>query len=136
MRGLFVLSRDPDGGDETNEDYINDATWFNVMHHTYVTPLGHDFLPQETAQHHLTHLLPLLRIALTEARVVPVDLACVCYTKGPNMGGLLQVVVATARALLLLWRKPLIAVNHCIAHKMGRAWSMDPIVLYVSSRNT
>jgi hypothetical protein len=38
------------------------------------------------------------------------------------MGGPLQVAAAAARTLSLLWRKPLIAVNHCIVHiEMGRA---------------
>ncbi|KAL6607713.1 hypothetical protein ACP70R_040776 [Stipagrostis hirtigluma subsp. patula] len=107
--------------------------------HTYVTPPGHGFLPRETAQHHLAHLLPLLRAALAEAAVAPADLACVCYTKGPGMGGPLQVAAAAARALALLWRKPLVAVNHCVAHiEMGRAvtGAVDPVVLYVSGGNT
>jgi N6-L-threonylcarbamoyladenine synthase len=107
--------------------------------HTYVTPPGHGFLPRETAQHHLAHLLPLLRAALAEAGVAPADLACVCYTKGPGMGGPLQVAAAAARALSLLWRKPLVAVNHCVAHiEMGRAvtGAVDPVVLYVSGGNT
>jgi tRNA A37 threonylcarbamoyltransferase TsaD len=38
------------------------------------------------------------------------------------MGGPLQVGAAAARVLSLLWRKPLIAVNHCVTHiEMGRA---------------
>ncbi|TVU17095.1 hypothetical protein EJB05_33109, partial [Eragrostis curvula] len=107
--------------------------------HTYITPPGHGFLPRETAQHHLAHLLPLLRAALADAGVSPTDLACICYTKGPGMGGPLQVAAATARALSLLWKKPLVAVNHCVAHiEMGRAvtGAVDPVVLYVSGGNT
>jgi N6-L-threonylcarbamoyladenine synthase len=107
--------------------------------HTYITPPGHGFLPRETAQHHLAHLLPLLRAALAEAGVSPADLACVCYTMGPGMGGPLQVAAASARALSLLWGKPLVAVNHCVAHiEMGRAvtGAVDPVVLYVSGGNT
>lgn len=52
-------------------------------------------------------------------------------------GDPLQVVTA-ARALSWLWRKPLMAVNHCVAHiKMGRVVTeaVDPVVLYVSSGN-
>uniref|UniRef100_A0A0E0KZG0 Glycoprotease 2 n=1 Tax=Oryza punctata TaxID=4537 RepID=A0A0E0KZG0_ORYPU len=107
--------------------------------HTYVTPPGHGFLPRETAHHHLAHLLPLLRAALGEAGVTPADLACVCYTKGPGMGAPLQVAAAAARALSLLWGKPLVGVNHCVAHvEMGRAvtGAVDPVVLYVSGGNT
>lgn len=38
-----------------------------------------------------------------------------------------------------LWHKPLVAVNHCVAHiEMGRAvtGARDPVVLYVSGGNT
>ena len=38
-----------------------------------------------------------------------------------------------------LWRKPLIGVNHCVAHiEMGRVvtGAADPVVLYVSGGNT
>jgi len=44
-----------------------------------------------------------------------------------------------ARTLSLLWKVPLIAVNHCIAHiEMGRVATSasDPVVLYVSGGNT
>ena len=55
------------------------------------------------------------------------------------MGGPLQAVVIVIRILSLLWKKPIIAVNHCIAHiEMGRlvTKAKDPIVLYVSGGNT
>lgn len=38
-----------------------------------------------------------------------------------------------------LWRKPIIGVNHCVAHiEMGRVvtGADDPVVLYVSGGNT
>lgn len=41
--------------------------------------------------------------------------------------------------LSLLWKKPLVAVNHCVAHiEMGRVvtGAEDPVVLYVSGGNT
>lgn len=59
--------------------------------HTYITPPGQGFLPRETAQHHLQHVLPLLKSALSEANITPEDVDCLCYTKGPGMGAPLQV---------------------------------------------
>jgi tRNA A37 threonylcarbamoyltransferase TsaD len=41
--------------------------------------------------------------------------------------------------LSLLWRRPLVAVNHCVAHiEMGRVATKcsNPVVLYVSGGNT
>ena len=48
-------------------------------------------------------------------------------------------VAVVARTLAQLWRKPLLAVNHCIGHiEMGRCitGARNPVVLYVSGGNT
>lgn len=48
-------------------------------------------------------------------------------------------VAVVARTLSLLWKKPLVPVNHCIGHiEMGRMITKanDPVILYVSGGNT
>jgi N6-L-threonylcarbamoyladenine synthase len=48
-------------------------------------------------------------------------------------------VAVVARTLSLLWKKPLIPVNHCIGHiEMGRLITnaQNPVILYVSGGNT
>jgi N6-L-threonylcarbamoyladenine synthase len=58
---------------------------------------------------------------------------------GPGMGAPLIGVALVARMLSLLWKKPLIPVNHCIGHiEMGRmiTGARDPVILYVSGGNT
>ena len=88
--------------------------------HTYITPPAHGFLPRETAHYHLHHFLSLIRSALDTTSNSPVDIDCLCYTKGPAMGVPLQVAVVVVRILSQLWRKPIVAVNHCVAHiEMG-----------------
>lgn len=55
------------------------------------------------------------------------------------MGGPLRSCAVAARTLALLWRVPLVPVNHCVAHvEMGRVatHAADPVVLYVSGGNT
>lgn len=55
------------------------------------------------------------------------------------MGGPLRSCAVCARMLSLLWKTPLIAVNHCVAHiEMGRVATKcsNPVVLYVSGGNT
>eukprot|EP00727_Mastigamoeba_balamuthi_P014414 m51a1_g9598 putative o-sialoglyco protein endopeptidase (336) ;mRNA; f:1041892-1043298 len=106
---------------------------------TFVPPAGEGFLPRETAQHHRQHVGRLVRRALDAARVGPADIAAVAYTKGPGMGAPLVSVAVYARALAQLWGRPLVAVNHCVAHiEMGRlvTGAKDPVVLYVSGGNT
>ncbi|KAL5069296.1 hypothetical protein RYX36_020183 [Vicia faba] len=55
------------------------------------------------------------------------------------MGAPLQVSAIVVRVLSLLWKKPIVGVNHCVAHiEMGRVvtGADDPVVLYVSGGNT
>lgn len=106
---------------------------------TFVPPTGHGFLPRETAVHHQKHVVPLIVRALAEAQIRPEQLQCIGYTKGPGMGAPLRSVAVAARTVALLWRKPLVPVNHCVAHiEMGRlvTGSCNPVVLYVSGGNT
>lgn len=69
-----------------------DGSILSNPRHTYITPPGQGFLPRETAQHHLKHVLPLVKAALDEANITADDVNCLCYTKGPGMGAPLQVL--------------------------------------------
>ena len=106
---------------------------------TYISPPGHGFLPKETAWHHQKHVVALIKSALVEAGVELDELAAICYTKGPGMGGPLKSCAIAARTLSLMVNCPLVAVNHCVGHiEMGRVATQaaDPVVLYVSGGNT
>ncbi|KAL6068395.1 putative tRNA N6-adenosine threonylcarbamoyltransferase, variant 2 [Balamuthia mandrillaris] len=109
------------------------------VRHTYVTPPGTGFLPRDTAHHHQQHVLPLLAQALKEANLTPKEIDAIAYTKGPGMGAPLRSVAIVVRTVAQLWKKPIIAVNHCVAHiEMGRlvTKAQNPVVLYVSGGNT
>ena len=106
---------------------------------TYITRPGQGFLPRETAWHHQRHISALVRAALAEAGLGPRDISVICFTRGPGMGAPLQSCALCARTLALLWRVPLVGVNHCVGHiEMGRnvTGGSDPVVLYVSGGNT
>jgi len=106
---------------------------------TYVTEPGTGFLPRETARHHQSHVLAIVKKALEEAKISSKDIDAIAYTKGPGMGAPLQCGAIVARVLSQLWNKPIVPVNHCIGHiEMGRRLTgvEDPIVLYVSGGNT
>ncbi len=55
------------------------------------------------------------------------------------MGGPLLSCAVVARMLSLMWKVPIVGVNHCVGHiEMGRivTGAQDPVVLYVSGGNT
>ncbi|XP_065313287.1 probable tRNA N6-adenosine threonylcarbamoyltransferase isoform X2 [Gordionus sp. m RMFG-2023] len=118
---------------------IQDGIVLSNPRKTYVTPRGQGFLPRDTAAHHQTVILEVLKEALNAAKICPKDIDIICYTKGPGMGAPLLLVAQVARTLSLIWNKPLIGVNHCIAHiEMGRliTGAKNPVILYVSGGNT
>lgn len=109
------------------------------LRHTFNAPPGEGFLPKDTAKHHRSHVISLVKRALSESGLRPSDINCVCYTKGPGMGAPLQSVAVAARMLSILWNKPMVGVNHCVGHiEMGReiTGAQNPVVLYVSGGNT
>ncbi|KUJ20209.1 putative tRNA threonylcarbamoyladenosine biosynthesis protein kae1 [Mollisia scopiformis] len=106
---------------------------------TFNAPPGEGFLPKDTAKHHRSWFVRLVKQAMIEAKVSTRDIDCICYTKGPGMGAPLQSVAVGARMLSLLWEKELVGVNHCVGHiEMGReiTGAHNPVVLYVSGGNT
>ncbi|TGO63945.1 hypothetical protein BOTNAR_0094g00220 [Botryotinia narcissicola] len=109
------------------------------IRHTFVSPPGEGFLPKDTAKHHRSWVVRLVKQAMAQAGVKVSDIDCICYTKGPGMGAPLQSVAIAARMLSLLWGKELVGVNHCVGHiEMGReiTGAQNPVVLYVSGGNT
>lgn len=109
------------------------------IRHTYVSPPGEGFLPKDTAKHHRSYVISVVKRALKDAGITVQDVDCICYTKGPGMGAPLQSVALAARMLSLLWKRELVGVNHCVGHiEMGReiTGAQNPVVLYVSGGNT
>jgi len=108
----------------------------NVFH-TLTTEKG-GIHPKEAAEHHAKLLKPLLRRALEEAGVTMDDVDLIAFSQGPGLGPCLRVVATAARALAIKYGKPIVGVNHCIAHvEVTKMFGVkDPVGLYVSGGNT
>ncbi len=95
--------------------------------------------PREAANHHVDVLPGLVRAALESARVRPREIDAVAFAQGPGLGPCLRAGATVARTLALRWNKPLVPVNHCVAHvEIARVLSGidDPMLLYASGGNT
>jgi N6-L-threonylcarbamoyladenine synthase len=73
-------------------------------------------VPELASRAHLERLGPLIEDALGEAGVGWEDVEGVSVTRGPGLIGALLVGMATAKAVALALRVPLIAVNHLEGH--------------------
>jgi universal protein Kae1 len=95
--------------------------------------------PREAANHHVEVLPELVVQALERAHVRPREVAAVAFAQGPGLGPCLRAGATVARMLSLAWDRPLIPVNHCVAHvEIARVLSGldDPLLLYASGGNT
>ncbi|GBF36827.1 bifunctional N(6)-L-threonylcarbamoyladenine synthase/serine/threonine protein kinase [Methanofervidicoccus abyssi] len=93
--------------------------------------------PREAADHHAETFPKLIKEAFEYVPKEEIDL--VAFSQGPGLGPSLRVTATAARTLALSMKKPIIGVNHCIAHvEIGKLVTdaQDPLTLYVSGGNT
>jgi universal protein Kae1 len=95
--------------------------------------------PREAADHHLENAPAVIKAALEKSRVGWKEIDLVAFSRSPGLGPCLSVGAVAARALALKHEKPLLGVNHCVAHiEIGKALTKckDPITVYASGANT
>lgn len=105
---------------------------------THTTQTG-GLIPRELAEHHSQKFPEVLRKAFEKSGLDWKKIDCIAYSKGPGIGPALSCAATAARVLALLYQKPIIPVNHSIAHiEIAKRMcnSKDPLVLYVSGANT
>jgi N6-L-threonylcarbamoyladenine synthase len=73
-------------------------------------------VPEVAARQHLETVNQVVADSLKEAGVSPQDLDGVAYTAGPGLIGTLLVGLAVAKTMAWVYDKPLIAVDHLLAH--------------------
>jgi N6-L-threonylcarbamoyladenine synthase/N6-L-threonylcarbamoyladenine synthase/protein kinase Bud32 len=114
------------------------AQVLGIASDTYLPPSG-GIHPREAANHHVEVLPSLVGKALEAAHVRPSELEAVAFSQGPGLGPCLRAGATVARMLALAWNRPLVPVNHCVAHvEIARVLSglNDPLLLYASGGNT
>lgn len=104
---------------------------------SYTTETG-GMIPTKTADHHVEICDIVLKQALKKANKKINEVDLIAFSQGPGIGHCLRIGAIFARSLSLLLNKPLIGVNHCIAHlEIGRLeGAKNPILLYASGANT
>ncbi|MBO3762938.1 MAG: bifunctional N(6)-L-threonylcarbamoyladenine synthase/serine/threonine protein kinase [Candidatus Brockarchaeota archaeon] len=95
--------------------------------------------PREASKHHYEVAVSILRKAKEDAKVELENISVVAFSRGPGLGPCLRAGATLARAISLKFKKPLVGVNHAVAHlEIGylKSGARDPIFLYVSGGNT
>ncbi|MDA3836751.1 MAG: KEOPS complex N(6)-L-threonylcarbamoyladenine synthase Kae1 [Nanoarchaeota archaeon] len=103
----------------------------------YTTEEG-GIIPVDSANHH-RELAPLIYArALVAAGINERDVDAISFSQGPGLPPCLLAGRDFARDLAIRLEKPLVPVNHCVAHlEVGRiTGATDPVLLYCSGANT
>jgi len=102
-------------------------------------PKGSGIRPYDAAQFHYLNALDVLKDALTQANLSMKDIDVISFAQGPGLGPCLSVGATLARTLSIKYSKPIVGVNHCVAHiEIGKTLlgAKDPLVIYTSGANT
>ena len=95
--------------------------------------------PREAAEHHQKNYLQALRQSLEDAKLSVNELSAVAFSQGPGLPPALRVGAVMARSLAHSLDRPLIGVNHAVAHiEQARYFcnAKTPLVVYLSGGNT
>lgn len=104
---------------------------------TYTTEKG-GIIPTESAKFHEKNKENIYKEALEKAGISEKDIDAVAFSQGPGLSPCLLVGLRFAKELGNKINKPIIPVNHCIAHlEIGKiTGAKEPVMLYVSGANT
>ena len=105
---------------------------------TYTTKEG-GIIPFKAVKHHMDCYEELIKKALKKAELTIKDIDIIAFSQSPGLGHTLRVGAMVARSLAAHYSKPLVGVNHCIAHlEIGNMVTdcNNPVLLYASGANT
>ncbi len=104
---------------------------------TYTTETG-GIIPAEAAKHHFQNKNEIYFESLANAKIKEEDIDAIAFSQGPGLSPCLLEGLRFAKELANKLKKPIIPVNHCIAHlEVGKiTGAKDPVMLYCSGANT
>ena len=117
---------------------VSNKKVFSNVKRSYVTEKG-GIIPMNAAMHHKKVKEEVLRDALVESKLSIDDVNFISFSQGPGIAPCLLQGMELAKNLAKQFKKPLVPVNHCVAHlEVGKFLtdSKDPVLLYVSGANT
>lgn len=105
----------------------------------YRPKAGWGIIPREAAEHHKNIAETILEQSLKKSDLTLKDIDIVSFSQGPGLPPCLHEGLNFAKKISSEFDKPLVPVNHCVAHiEIARLFTnlRDPVVLYVSGGNT
>ena len=103
----------------------------------YTTEEG-GIIPMKSAEHHCNCKNEIYFEALDEAGIKEDEIDAIAFSQSPGLAPCLIEGMKFAKELSERLKKPIVGINHCIAHlEIGRlTGAKDPVMLYASGANT
>jgi N6-L-threonylcarbamoyladenine synthase len=105
----------------------------------YTTEAG-GIIPMEAAKHHEKVSEEIYKRALEEAKIKPEEIDAIAFSQAPGLAPCLIEGMKFAKLKSAELKKPLIPINHCVAHlEIGGSIKnspKDPVMIYTSGANT
>ena len=116
---------------------VKDGKIIANVKNTYTTQSG-GIIPKEAAKHHSEIKEKIYSEALVKANIDEKDIDAIAFSQGPGLAPCLLEGLKFAKQLSEKLKKPIVPVNHCIAHlEIGKlTHAENPVMLYVSGANT
>jgi len=73
-------------------------------------------VPEIAARNHMEKIIPLLKEVFIEAKINPIELDQIAVTTFPGLLGPLLTGISVAKTISWMWQKPILPVNHLLAH--------------------
>ena len=104
---------------------------------SYTTDRG-GIIPLEAAKHHVRVSSEVYTKAIVESGIKEEEVDAIAFSQGPGLAPCLLGGLKFVKSLAEKLKKPIVPVNHCIAHlEIGRiTGAKDPVLLYCSGANT
>jgi N6-L-threonylcarbamoyladenine synthase len=103
----------------------------------YSTKSG-GIIPMDSAKHHHEIASEIYKKSLEEAKINEKEIDAIAFSQGPGLPPCLLEGLKFTKELARKLNKPVIPVNHCVAHlEIGKiTGAKDPVLLYCSGANT
>ena len=116
---------------------VRDGKILANVRKSYTTEHG-GIIPMEASKHHVENSEKVYSEAIKEARINEKEIDAIAFSQGPGLAPCLIVGLKFVKNLSEKLKKPVVSVNHCVAHlEIGKTTgAKDPVMLYASGANT
>ena len=115
-KDIFILAIESSCDDTAAAVLKNDKVLSNIVATQKIHEQYGGVVPELASRAHQKNIVPVIELALKEAKIDKKQLSAIAFTQGPGLMGSLLVGSSFAKSMALALKIPLLAVNHMQGH--------------------